>query len=315
MMSKSHLAQRKKDLDTILLVNDSATLTKVLSGHFSQAGYSVIAVSDVQGAYEAFIRNEVDLILTDYIVGRSEGIEIIETFRCKRSRSALPIVVFTALEDEGTANRCREAGANLVLAKSRGTDQLVGQIQALIDEYKSKQPGFSLDQDMGRCIVKATVDVFRTMMSLRVVPGEVAVEKAQMRKAEVIGSIGVAGFLTGSISVFMPRSIAAKAVASMLMMDVEELADADIVDAIGEVTNMVGGGIKTELFQKAPLFDISVPSVYMGDDLQRRTVSDDLCFHAPFNLDGEDFSVEFLMVTKKAGGTGVQMSLVDSMQK
>ena len=78
---------------------------------------------------------------------------------------------------------------------------------------------------------------------------------------------------------------------------------------------MVGGGIKTELFQKAPLFDISVPSVYIGDDLQRRTVSDDLCFHAPFNLDGEDFSVEFLMVTKKAGGTGVQMSLVDSMQK
>ena len=76
---------------------------------------------------------------------------------------------------------------------------------------------------------------------------------------------------------------------------------------------MVGGSIKTELFQKAPLFDISIPSVYVGDDLQRRTVSDDLCFHAPFSIDGMEFSVEFLMVTKREGGTGVQGSVVDAM--
>lgn len=33
------------------------------------------------------------------------------------------------------------------------------------------------------------------------------------------------------------------------------------------------------------------------------------------DLDGESYSVEFLMVTKKAGSTGVQSSVVDSMQK
>lgn len=308
-------AHQENDLDTILLVNDSATLTKVLTAHFSKAGYNVLAVQEVLGAYEAFIRNDVDLILTDYIVGNQEGLEIIETFRAKQARSALPIVVFTALEDDATAARCEAAGANLVLAKSQGTDQLVAKIQALIDEYKANQPGFSLDQDMGRCIVKATSDVFRTMMNLRLNPGEVTIEKAQMRKAEVIGSIGVAGFLTGSISIFLPRSIAARAVASMLMMEPSEVEDGDLVDAIGEITNMVGGCIKTELFQKAPLFDISVPSVYSGEDLQRRSVTDDLCFHVPFEVDGETFSVEFLMVTKKAGGTGVQASIVDGLEK
>ncbi|MGK0203373.1 MAG: chemotaxis protein CheX [Planctomycetota bacterium] len=315
MVVESHSAHRTKHLDTILLVNDSSTLTKVLSAHFSQAGYRVIAVADVISAYQSFIRNDIDLILTDYILGNCEGLEIIETFRSKKANATLPIVVFTALEDEDTAARCMEAGADLVLAKSHGTDRLVSQIQKLIDECKAKKPSFSLDQDMGRCIVKATVDVFQTMMNLRLEAGEVSIEKAQMRQAEVIGSIGVAGFLTGSISVFLPRSIAAKAVASMLMMEPDELSDGDLVDAIGEVTNMVGGGIKTELFQKAPLFDIAVPCVYMGDDLQRRTVSNDLCFFAPFTLDGESFSVEFLMVTKKAGGTGVQASVVDSMQK
>lgn len=303
-------------MDTILLVNDSATLTKVLSAHFQKAGYKVIAVSAVMDAYEAFIRSDIDLILTDYILRDKDGLEVIKTFRTKKNQRALPIVVFTAMQDEETARRCMEAGASVVLSKSGGTSHLLGSIEKLIEEYKAAKPGSSLDQDMGRCIVKATCDVFRTMMNLRIASGEVTVEKAKIRHAEVIGSIGVAGFLTGAISVFLPKSLARRAVAAMLMLDSpDQLADGELVDAIGELTNMVGGSIKTELFQKAPLFDISVPSVYIGDDLQRRTVSDDLCFHVPFTVGEEAFSVEFLMVTKKHGGTGVQSSLVDGMQK
>ena len=298
-------------MDTILLVNDSATLTKVLSNHFVKAGYRVIAVSGVMDAYEAFIRNEIDLILTDFVLRDKEGLEVIKTFRTKKSDNSLPIVVFTAMQDEQTAKSCKEAGANLVLAKSGGTTELLSSIERLIEEYKASLPTHSLESDMGNCIVKATTEVFRTMMNLKVVAGEVAIEKAQLRKAEVIGSIGVAGFLTGSISVFMPKVLARQAVAAMLMMDdPAEVADCDLVDAIGELTNMVGGCIKTTLFQKTPLFDISVPSVYIGEDLQRRSVSDDLCFLVPFKSGNVEFSVEFLMVTKKDGGTGVQQAIV-----
>ena len=107
-------------MDTILLVNDSATLTKVLSAHFQKAGYKVIAVSGVMDAYEAFIRCNIDLILTDYVLRDKDGLEVIQTFRSKKAQSALPIVVFTAMEDDETARRCKEAGANLVLAKNFG---------------------------------------------------------------------------------------------------------------------------------------------------------------------------------------------------
>lgn len=303
-------------MDTILLVNDSATLTKALSAHFHKANFQVLSVTGAMDAFEAFIRHDVDLILTDLVLRDKDGLDVIRTFRAKKSQKSLPIVVFTANEDEATAKACKEAGASAVLCKSEGPASLLVAIEKLVEEYKAAQPSSSLDQDMGRCIVKATTDVFRTMMSLKAAAGEVTVEKAQIRHAEVIGSIGVAGFLTGSISLFLPKSIARKAVAAMLMLDSpDDVGDTDLVDAIGELTNMVGGCIKTELFQKAPLFDISVPSVYVGDDLQRRTVTDDLCFHVPFTVGNETFSVEFLMVTKKQGGTGVQNSLVGSMAK
>ena len=301
-------------MDTILLINDSSTLTKVLTNHFHKAGYKVVATPRAMEAYEAFIRQEVHLILTDVVLADRSGLDVIETFRTKKGGHALPIVVFTASDDAETTQACKARGANLVLSKANGTAHLLEKIEALIDEYKANQPARSLDSDMGHCIVKATTDVFRTMMNLRVTPGEVSVEKAQMRRAEVIGSIGVAGFLSGSISLFLPKQLARRAGAAMLMLDEGTvMSDEELVDAIGELVNMVGGNIKTELFQKTPLFDISIPSVYIGEDLQRRSVSEDLCFLVPFTVEGMEFSVEFLMVTKKDGGTGVQQSLVDSL--
>lgn len=298
-------------MDTILLVNDSATLTKVLSSHFQKAGYKVIAVSGAMDAYEAFIRQDIHLILTDYVLKDKDGFQVIETFRAKKNNKALPIVVFTAMDDEGTAEKCRNAGANLVLAKSGGTSKILENIERLITEYKASMPSRSLDGDMGHCIVKATTEVFKTMMNLKVDHGDIVIEKAKTRRAEVIGSIGVAGFLSGSISIFLPKKLAQAAGAAMLMMEPGTvMADEELVDAIGELTNMVGGNIKTELFQKTPLFDISIPSVYIGEDLQRRTVSEDLCFLVPFKVGEQEFSVEFLMVTTKDGGTGVQQSLL-----
>jgi DNA-binding response OmpR family regulator len=116
-------------LDTILLVNDSTTLTKVLSSHFQKAGYRVIAVTGVMDAYEAFIRTEIDLILTDYVLRDKDGLEVIKTFRSKRNQKTLPIVVFTAMEDEETAKRCKDAGASTVLCKAAGTANLLESIE------------------------------------------------------------------------------------------------------------------------------------------------------------------------------------------
>lgn len=297
-------------MDTILLVNDSATLTKILTAHFQKAGYQVLAVTGAMEAYEAFIRNEVQLILTDYVLRDKDGFEVIQTFRSKKSHTALPIIVFTALEEPEVVARCKQAGANLVINKTAPTAEMLQKIEALVAEYRASMPRRSLDADLGHCIVKATGEVFRTMMQMKVQAGDVSLEKAKTRKAEVIGSIGVAGFLSGSISIFMSKSLARNAGAAMLMTEPDAMADEELVDAVGELINMIGGSIKTELFQKTPLFDISIPSVYLGEDLQRRTVSDDLCFLVPFCWEGEEFAVEFLMITREQGGTGVQKSLL-----
>lgn len=303
-------------MDTILLVNDSATLTKVLTSHFRKAGYQVFAVTSAMEAYQSFIRNSPDLILTDYILSDKDGVTVVETFRASATHKLVPIVMFTAMEDEKVTERCKEAGTDLVLPKTTDIATILKTIEALVEEHKSRQPSHSIDKDLGHCIVKATVEVFKTMMNMKVVPGEISVEKVRVRESEVIASIGVAGFLSGSISVFMNMSMAETTSRRMLCMEEgDSIGKDDLIDAIGELVNMIGGNIKTELFEKTPLFDISVPSVYVGKDLERRSICDDLCFVVPFQFEGTELLVEFLMVTRSdKGTTGVQNALVESMK-
>ena len=303
-------------MDTILLVNDSATLTKVLTSHFRKAGYQVFAVTTAMEAYQSFIRHSPNLILTDFILSDKEGVTVVETFRSSAAHRFVPIVMFTAMEDEKVTKRCEDAGTDLVLPKTTDIATILKSIEELVEEYKSRRPSHSIDQDLGHCIVKSTVEVFKTMMNMKVVPGEIAVEKVRVRESEVIASIGVAGFLSGSISVFMDRGIAETTTRRMLFMEDEDPVEKEeLIDAIGELVNMIGGNIKTELFEKTPLFDISVPSVYIGQELERRSVCDDLCFVVPFMYESKELLVEFLMVTRDAEGTtGVQEALISSMK-
>jgi len=163
--------------------------------------------------------------------------------------------------------------------------------------------------------LKATKQVVEMMAQIEVVAETPSIKKDNKTWGVVSGLVGLAGEqLSGNMVLSFDEPSIVAIVNAMIGESFSSLNE-QVTDAVGELTNMVGGNIKTELFQKAPLFDISVPSVYIGDDLQRRTVSDDLCFHVPFTVGEEAFSVEFLMVTKKHGGTGVQSSLVDGMQK
>jgi chemotaxis protein CheX len=300
-------------LDTILLIGDAAA---GIAGPIRDAGARALLAADALHAYEAVLRGDVDLVVTDRCLRDRDGFAVVEALRAWRTAAELPVVVLAGAGAAAANDACAAGPACSVLDAADGPAALHAAVAALLAERRAAQPDACLDRELGRSMVAATCEVFRAMMQLDAVPGEVLVAPAQLRRAEVIGSIGVAGFLTGSISLFLPKSLARRSVAALLQLpSPDEVTDGDLVDAIGEVTNMVGGGIKTALFRKAPLFDISAPSVYVGDDLRRRTVADDLCFLAPFTVGDDAFEVEFLMATRGAGGTGVQSALVGSMQK
>jgi chemotaxis protein CheX len=80
----------------------------------------------------------------------------------------------------------------------------------------------------------------------------------------VTGMIGVHGKVSGFITVNMTERIAVRAVGGLLQEEFTEL-NSQVVDATGEITNMVVGGIKSALANsKWSFLQITVPSVIVG---------------------------------------------------
>jgi CheY-specific phosphatase CheX len=84
----------------------------------------------------------------------------------------------------------------------------------------------------------------------------------------VTGLIGVHGNVSGFITVNMAEKVALAAVGGLLQDPCDELCS-QVVDGVGELTNIISGGIKKGLYGSPWLFShITVPSVIIGQNYQ-----------------------------------------------
>jgi CheY-specific phosphatase CheX len=79
----------------------------------------------------------------------------------------------------------------------------------------------------------------------------------------VISSIGFNGTLEGTCALCLPDSSACVLVSKMINQPVKEVS-ADIIDGIGEIVNIILGGVKMKLQGTSDDFNISVPSCIKG---------------------------------------------------
>lgn len=115
-------------------------------------------------------------------------------------------------------------------------------------------------------VLAAAREVFSTMIFMEVRESS---EQQQIEEGDaVLGIISFKGDLEGCLGIHC-RLSAAKAIAqNMLAMEPdEEISKAEICDAIGEVANMVMGGIKTSLQDTITNLDVSIPTVVKGQQL------------------------------------------------
>jgi len=87
----------------------------------------------------------------------------------------------------------------------------------------------------------------------------------QLPEANITGLIGLSGKCTGFISISMPERVATLAVSGLLMEE-HKTINAQVVDGVGEITNVIAGGIKTRLSNTPwAVNSITIPSVILSD--------------------------------------------------
>ena len=115
-------------------------------------------------------------------------------------------------------------------------------------------------------LLEGAQEVFNTMISGNI---ESCESDQDIEGDSLLSSITFNGDLEGCLAICCSAPCAKTIAVNMLAMDPsEELSEEEICDALGEVTNMVMGSVKSRIQNVASNISVSIPTVVSGRDLQ-----------------------------------------------
>jgi two-component system response regulator VicR len=111
----------------ILLVDDDRELIDLLAFALRRAGLDPIAAYDSTSALRQYEERKPDLVVLDINLGTSSGLDVLKELR---RRSAVPVIMLTALDSEEDKVRGLETGADDYLTKPFSHRELIARIKA-----------------------------------------------------------------------------------------------------------------------------------------------------------------------------------------
>ncbi|MET9787745.1 SpoIIE family protein phosphatase [Streptomyces canus] len=112
----------------LLVVDDNADMRAYLT-QLLQPDYDVLLAADGRAALEMALAQPVELVLSDVMMPRMDGFELVRALRADPRTARLPIVLLTARAGEEESVQGRHAGADDYLAKPFSARQLLARVR------------------------------------------------------------------------------------------------------------------------------------------------------------------------------------------
>ena len=119
-------------MQTILAVDDSPSMRKMVSFTLTGAGYQVIEAVDGQDAYEKAQNYEIHLVLADQNMPNLDGIGLTRKLREHPKFKTIPILILTTESSDEMKQAGRSAGATGWLVKPFDPSRLIEVIRKVI---------------------------------------------------------------------------------------------------------------------------------------------------------------------------------------
>lgn len=141
--------------------------------------------------------------------------------------------------------------------------------------------------------LSAMANVLATMATLEAKPGKVSLKKDALPLGDVTGIISMTSPQTrGSLAISFSEPVILDVTERMLGERFESV-DSDVINLVGEITNMVTGGAKRLLEEMGYDFDLATPVVITGKDQKITHVAERVdSVVVPFETDSGSFFVE-----------------------
>jgi len=121
--------------ETILVVDDQASVRQLLQEYLSEQGFRVVSAADGQSALYTARHEQPDLILLDVMMPKMDGYQFLRLFRQERQT---PVIILTAREEETDAVLGLDLGADDYVIKPFRMRELMARTRALLRRVDGK---------------------------------------------------------------------------------------------------------------------------------------------------------------------------------
>ena len=115
---------------SILVIDDEPAIRDMLQIALNAAGFKVVLAEDAKQAYPIIIDTPPDLILLDWMMPGTSGIELLR--RLRRDEINVPVIMLTAKVEEASKIAGLDSGADDYIAKPFSPRELVSRVKAIL---------------------------------------------------------------------------------------------------------------------------------------------------------------------------------------
>jgi two-component system phosphate regulon response regulator PhoB len=128
---------------SILVVEDEDALATLLSYNLEKEGYRVSVAGDGEEALMRLEETPPDLVILDWMLPRTSGIEVCRRIRSRPESRNLPIIMLTARGEESDRIRGLDTGADDYVTKPFSMTELTARVRAVLRRIR---PGLAEDR-------------------------------------------------------------------------------------------------------------------------------------------------------------------------
>ena len=132
---------------TILVVDDEPAIRDMISTALDVAGYECLQAENAQQAHGMIIDEQPDLVLLDWMMPETSGIELIRRLQRDELTKNVPVIMLTAKAAEDNMVQGLESGADDYITKPFSPRALIARINAVLRRAESELPQEPIEVD------------------------------------------------------------------------------------------------------------------------------------------------------------------------
>jgi DNA-binding response OmpR family regulator len=120
----------------LLVIDDDPVIVELLRVNFEIEGFEVLTAADGEEGLERARADHPDLVLSDIMMPRLDGLQLLTELRADPATSRLPVVLLSAKAQNTEVERGLALGADDYVTKPFDPMELLDRVNAILDKHR-----------------------------------------------------------------------------------------------------------------------------------------------------------------------------------